>query len=369
MDALGDDPRGPPLTAPAHAADLRLLARLWLAEPDADLLAVLRHAPALAEHVPAAGGDAARVDLAVAWLDLVSRHVPPHESVFVDPSAMLDAPATARFRATLASAGWSPPPGLRVPAVDHLGVSLLALTELGDAGAPILTDHLLVWLPLFADAVAAAGPAVHPLYSAAARATVDAVLTLGDRLPLDRLPVRLDDVVPLLPPRPLYRSNDRGDGPAGSWLDDVSARGDRSADDSSDSASDDAADEAFVEGVPGGASVRLRDVLDALLYAVDAGLYLGRADIAAVAAAVDLPLGLGDRRAMLRGLFESAGRYDAIVPLIDALDARWAAAGARYAAWREAHAAWAVYEAAWRARLDATREALATWRAAAGERP
>ncbi|MEO8082220.1 MAG: molecular chaperone TorD family protein [Ardenticatenales bacterium] len=357
------------MTARADGADLRLLARVWLAEPDDEVMAALRTAPAVAEHVPAAGGDAVRVDLAVAWLDLVSRHVPPHESVFIDPSAMLDAPATARFRATLAAAGWSPPPGLRVPAVDHLGVSLLALTELGDAGTPILTDHLLVWLPLFADAVAAAGPAVHPLYSAAARATLDAVLTLGDRLPLDRLPVRSGDVVPLLPPRPLYRSNDRGDGPAGPRLDDVAALDGRSADDAADNTSDDTSDKMFVDGVPGGASVRLRDVLDALLYAVDAGLYLGRADIAAVAAAVDLPLGLGDRRAMLRGLFESAGRYDAIVPLLDALDARWAAAGARYAAWREGHAAWAVYEAAWRARLDATRAALATWRAAAGDRP
>lgn len=345
------------MTAPAIDTELRLLARLWLAEPDADLIADLRCAPGLAEHVPAGGDDAVRLDLAVAWLDLVSRQVPPHESVFIDPSAMLDAPATARFRATLAAAGWSPPSELRVPAVDHLGVQLLALAELANGAHAILTQHLLVWLPLFADAVASAGAAVHSLYAAAARATVDTVLALGDRLPPDLRPERPDDIVPSLPPRPHYRANELGHGPAGPWPDDVAAIDGLPA--------DGAADEAFVDAVPGGAFVRLGDVLDALLYPVDAGLYLGRADIAAVAAAIDLPLGLGDRRGMLRGLFESAGRFDAVVPLIDALDARWAAATARHDTWAARHPAWTTYAAAWRPRLAATRAALATWRAMA----
>lgn len=351
--------------------DLALLAHLWLAEPTADLVAALRRTPGLAEHVPV-GGDAAandrgvadtgrdsvgdpavRLDLAVAWLDLVSRHVPPHESVFVDPTAMLDAPSTARFRATLARCGWSPPTGLRVPASDHLGVQLLALAELGDVATPILTDHLLVWLPLFADAVAHAD--VHTLYSEVAQATLHVVLTLGDGLPASSLPPSTAAVLPTLPPRPIFRGNDSGLGIAAGF--DVET-GDEDATDGAGRASDGGPDPA--------AGVRLRDILDALLYPRDAGLYLTRTDIAACATALGLPIGMGDRRMMLRGAFEAAGRHDAVVPLLDALDERWAAAQARHAGWAAEHASWAMYAAAWAERLAGTRTALAGWRQEVG---
>lgn len=325
---------------------LRVLARLWLAEPDDDVLAALRDSPSLSAHVPAGGDDAARLDLAVAWLDLVGRRVPPHESVFVDPSAMLDAPATARFRATLAAAGWSPPPGLRVPAVDQLGVQLLALADLGERGRAVLTDHLLVWLPLFADAITHA--AVHPLYEAAARATLDAVLALGDELPADALPAGAAAVLPSLPARPTYRANDGGQGVVG-IADGVDA------DTEVDASPDD----------PLAGTVRLRDVLDALLYPRDAGLYLTRDDVRACMADLNLPVGMGDRRMMLRGAFEAAGRHDAVVPLLDALDQRWAAAESGHAGWASAHPAWATYASAWGERLGATRAALSRWRAAA----
>lgn len=288
----------------------------------------------------------------MAWLDLVSRQVPPHESVFVDPTAMLDAPATARLRDTLARAGWSPPPGLRVPAVDQLGVALHALADLHDrdglagAAATVLTDHLLVWLPLFGDAVAHA--AVHPLYAAAADATVEAVLALADRLPAAALPPSTADVVPALPPPPRYRANDAGDGVV-AWLPahDDDGRSDRDAPTEADVAPGDA---------------RLRDVLDALLVPREAGLYLGRADIARCAAALDLPVGLGDRRLLLRGAFEAAGRHDALGPFLDALDRRWAAAAAAHAHLAARHPGWTVYAAAWRDRIDATRAAVAGWR-------
>ena len=332
-----------------------LLARLWLAEPDADLIAALRRTPGLAEHVPSGrgdggdgGGDVVRLDLAVAWLDLVSRHVPPHESVFVDPTAMLDAPSTARFRATLARCGWSPPPGLRVPAPDHLGVQLLALAALGDV-TPILTDHLLVWLPPFADAVAHAD--IHPLYAAAARHTLDTVLSLADDLPPSTLPRSTAAVLPTLPPRPIFRGNDSGLGIAAGF--DVET-GDEDATDGAGRASEGDPDPA--------ADVRLRDILDAILIPRDAGLYLARTEIPASAAALGLPIGMGDRRMMLRGVFEAAGRHDAVVPLLDTLDERWAAAQARHAGWAVEHASWAMYAAAWGGRLAATRTALAAWR-------
>lgn len=317
---------------------LRLLADLWLAEPSDEVVDALRRTPALAAAVPAGPAAAVRLALAVAWLDLVSRQVPPHESVFLDPTAMLDAPATARLRDTLDRAGWSMPPGLRVPAADQLGVVLLALSDLCDrdglaeAASAVLVDHLLVWLPLFGDAVAHA--AVHPLYAAAADATVDAVLDLADRLPAAALPASAAAVVPALPPPPRYRANGAGDGVEAWPVDDGAAPGD----------------------------ARLRDVLDALLVPREAGLYLGRADIARCAAALDLPVGLGDRRLLLRGAFEAAGRHDAVGPFLDALDRRWAAAAAAHARLAAAHPSWTVYAAAWRARIDATRAAVAGWR-------
>ena len=45
-------------TLPARRAAYELLARLWLAPPDADLAATLRHLPGFAEHAP---GDAPEV--------------------------------------------------------------------------------------------------------------------------------------------------------------------------------------------------------------------------------------------------------------------------------------------------------------------
>lgn len=350
--------------------ELTLLAQLWLAEPDADLVIALRRTPGLAEHVPP-GGDAddnglghidhaVRLDLAVAWLDLVSRHVPPHESVFVDPTAMLDAPATARWRATLARAGWAPPAGLRVPADDQLGVQLLALAErvdLGNEGTAILTDHLLVWLPLFADAIAHAD--IHPLYAAAAQATLDAVLSLADDLSPSFLPSSTAAVLPPLPPRQVHRGNDSGLGVVAGF--DLEADHDDDAVARADGASG-VADSDHERT----AGVRLRDVLDALLYPRDAGLYLTRTDIAACATALGLPIGMGDRRMMLRGVFEAAGRHEAVVPLLDALDARWAAAQSRHAGWGAVHPAWAIYTAAWGERLAATRTAIAVWRQVAG---
>ena len=53
----------------------------------------------------------------------------PYESVFVDPSAMLDAPATARVVTLYKRAGWAPPPGARVAAMDHIGLELRALAD------------------------------------------------------------------------------------------------------------------------------------------------------------------------------------------------------------------------------------------------
>jgi len=79
-DVNRDGPAAPADDVPhPDPVPLRPLAGLWLAEPTGDLIAFARRAPELAAHVPTGDDAAARVALAIAWLDLVSRQVPPHE--------------------------------------------------------------------------------------------------------------------------------------------------------------------------------------------------------------------------------------------------------------------------------------------------
>ncbi|MFN8423529.1 MAG: molecular chaperone TorD family protein [Anaerolineae bacterium] len=284
---------------------LRVLARLWLAEPDDDVLAALRDSSSLPAHVPAGGSDAARLGLAVAWLDLVGRRVPPHESVFVDPSAMLDAPATARFRATLAAAGWSPPPGLRVPSTS----------------SAFSCSRLPTW-------ASGEGPSSRTICSSGCPSS-----PTRSTMPRSIRSTR--------PPRACARRRARPRRPAAGRRP-ASGRGRRAAAASRQADVPRERQRRRRRGTSRTTTTRTRAskrcpspawpassacaTFSTLLYARDAGLYLTRDDVRACLTRLDLPVGLGDRRMMLRGAFEAAGRHDAVVPLLDALEERWAAA-------------------------------------------
>lgn len=281
---------------------LRLLARFWLEEVRPADVATIAALPGLAETLPAV--DAATLaGLAVEYQRLFGFNLPPYESVFVDPSAMLLAPATARVEALYRQAGWLPPPA-RVGAADHLGLELLALADwlaAGQAGPAhrLQTHHLALWAPALVLSLGRLSPP--PFYAALGELTVDLLLAA--------LP---DQSVPgPFPPPPA--AGEAGD---------------------------------------------LAGLVRHLLTPCRAGLYLAREDIARLSRDLDLPLAVGDRPRMLETLFRQAGEYDLLPALLDRLRRLLHQAGAAYEAWATDYPAWTPYAAAWRARLAGSREKL-----------
>jgi len=367
---------------PPDALAFRLLARLWLSEVRASDLASIRGVPELAAALPnalaasagaiaaSAGAiaipamavppearpdprddratspdrveasreppgaprdaiGAALTDLAVEYQRLFGFGLPPYESVFLDPSAMLMAPATARVEATYREVGWSPPRDARVGAADHLGAELLALADGLDAGegtfaGRMCRDHLALWVPVLAEALPDLHP--HPFYRALTDLTLARVL---GSLPDAPWPAGTDPL-PELPAPPEYTGSD-GTGQA--------------------------------QHAMGAAEPRLPDVVRRLLTPREAGLYLTREAIAAAGRALELPAALGERRHALATLIQAAGQFDRLPDLFDRLIARWDAAAGAYGAWADAFPAWRVCAEAWRARLAGTRERLGAWRA------
>jgi TorA maturation chaperone TorD len=327
---------------PEQPPPLRLLARIWLEElqqPEPPEVAAL---PELAAALP--GRDAAALtELAVAFQDLFGFQLPPYESVFVDPSAMLLAPATARVQALYRDGSWTPP-AARVAAPDHLGLELLALSDWlaagrRDAARRLQREHLALWAPVFLLTLRRLEPPT--FYDRLAELTLAAVL---ETLPVDAQPPG-GDPFPDLPPPPIYRASEppepggaAGPGPTP----EVSPR------------------------PPGDG---LAEVVARLLSPRRAGLYLTRIDVSHLAAELDLPGGFGERRSLLATLFRSAGQYDLVAPLLAALDGRLAAAEADYAATAAAFPGWKPYALAWGSRLADTRQWLAELAAEAEGRP
>lgn len=312
----------------AFPANLRVLAQCWLSEVRPTDEATLASLPALAEHFPTT--PAAFTDLAIEYQRLFGFNVPPYESVFVDPSAMLDAPATARVAALYARAGWVPPPDARVGAVDHLGLELLALADLLEQGPPpaaewLVTRHLALWLPPLVLALESLRP--HPFYAAVARLSQELVLSL---LPDDALPVDVDPF-PDLPAPPVYRASDEPASPVETAVPDSADPDDLS----------------------------LRRLVRHLLAPRTSGLYLTKAVLVNLGRAAELPVGGGERAHMLAGLLRTAGQYDALPQVAAGLLAeieRWAAG---HSATATAWPAWQPYASSWTLRLRRTQDLLA----------
>jgi TorA maturation chaperone TorD len=303
--------------------DIATLARLWLAELDAAGAERARAAPALAGLVPA--DEVGLMELAAAFQDLFGFLIPPYESLFVDPSAMLGAPATSRLAGRLAAAGWAPPATARVAEPDHIGIELLALAEALDSGRTalagmLLRDHLALWLPTLVIAIRRSRP--HPVYAALAETTLEAVL--GQLAPITADGASADPF-PDLPPAPEYHGDDGQPRPPRP----------EPGDDTDPS---------------------LNRLVDRLLKPRESGLYLSRQDLAAIARAAELPLAGGGRFQALRGLFEAAGTYDAVPRLLAGLDQVWAEWDEAYATVQVSYPGWEPYGAGWRKRVGLARE-------------
>ncbi|MDQ7030471.1 MAG: molecular chaperone TorD family protein [Ardenticatenia bacterium] len=222
----------------------------------------------------------ALTELAVDYQRLFGFGVPPYESVFLDPSAMLMAPATARVQAFYRRVGWRPPAGARVGAADHVGVELLLLADLMAAGRQadaerLVQEHLAFWIPPLVAAVSGLNPA--PFYATLADRTLEAVLSL---LPGASSPVRF----PALPPPPRYEARGLPEPRSGPRQDDG-----------------------------------LHEFVRALLTPREAGLYITRDDLGRLSRHVELPPVVADRRAMLMTMLRLAGQYDELPQVIEGL--------------------------------------------------
>jgi TorA maturation chaperone TorD len=312
---------------------LHLLSHFWLEEirpPDLGLISTL---PELGETlVPM--NEAALTDLAVEYQRLFGFNLPPYESVFVDPSVMLLAPAAARVQALYRQAGWTLPVKARVGAPDHLGLELLALgeikakaeakEELGRLAYRLHTQHLALWVPAFSLTLHRLKP--HPFYAILADLTLELLLSTlpADspstiHYPLSTAP----DPFPTLPPPPVYDREGRLIPP----------------------------DEREPE-------MGLREVVRRLLTPCESGLFLTREDIARIGRALDVPAVMGERSYMLETLFRQAGEYELVPALLAQLRQLLAEVEAAYQAWVEVYPAWSLYAAAWHRRITATQDIL-----------
>jgi TorA maturation chaperone TorD len=306
---------------------LRILSHFWLEEARSDDLALISALPELADALQ--GVDAARlVNLAVDYQRLFGLNLPPYESVFVDPSAMLMAPATGRVRTLYQRAKWTPPATARAGAADHLGLELLALADWLvegqiDLAHQLHTEHLALWVPAFVLSLARLGP--HPFYTTLSGLTLDLLLAT---LPPDPIPADVDPF-PVLPPPPTYHADGMSPPPV-------------------------EPDEETAAGV--------RDVVRRLLTPRDAGVFITRQDILKISQTLELPEVIGGRFHMMENLFRLAGQYDLLPALFDQLIRFLDRATPVYAGWGKEYPAWTPYARAWGERVSTTRGALTSFR-------
>jgi len=307
---------------------LRLLSHFWLEELTPDDLETISVLPELAEVV--SGGDQVLPELAAEYQRLFGFNLPPYESVFIDPSAMLMAPATARVQKLYQQAGWLPPPGTRTGAPDHLGLELLALADWWEAGRPKLTErlaveHLALWSPVFVLTLRRLDPP--PFYDTLAGLTLDLILSL---LPADPTFPNADPF-PDLPPPPQYH----GAGPQ--WPVDESQT----------------EEPELLAPLPDEKSQtpNWRKIAKKLVTPRAAGLFLTRQDIARLSRILELPGVMGERARMLENLLRLADQYDLLPDLAEHLSHILTTTHAAYAGLASEYSAWTPYARAWQQRL------------------
>lgn len=307
----------------------RILGHFWLEEVTPDDAQTIAALPELAQTLPNIN-TTTLIPLAVEYQRLFGFNLPPYESVFIDPSSMLMAPATERVQFLYRDGGWQLPPGVRAGGPDHLGAELLALADWLDASQLELaqrlhTRHLALWAPVFVTTLWRLAP--HPFYQTLSQLTLELLLST---LPKAANP-RAEDLFPALPPPPIYRDTETED------------------------------DLAFTDDP---AEVTLRQVVKHLLTARETGLYLTREDLASMGEALDLPGVMGERHRMLDALFRQAGQYDLVADLVKQLEQLVSNTRDVYRRIVDDCPPWLPYALAWENRLENTWNMLKDMQAA-----
>ena len=319
----------------SHAQLYALLARLFLEELDRPLALYLRGLPGLAEHIPP---DPAVDD----WLgDLRAEHqwlfglnVYPYEAIFRDRDLMLNTASTSRVVALYQACGFAPAARLRAGAPDHLGVELALMAELVSRLphdpparpriAELLHQHLAAWLPPCSEALARVARA--PLYRALAEIATELVLADLERFPAPET-------------AEIGRATRHKTG-QNAQISEVWRT------------------EAYAPALtPGGEGLEdergLRPIVRRLLTPDDLGVFISRADIAAVGHALALPAPIAEREQMLVALFGAAGQFELVPALLAALGGLLRGADGAYARLAADHPAWVAQGRVWRGRVAA----------------
>jgi TorA maturation chaperone TorD len=278
-----------------------LLSKLWLSEPDADLLDVA---------IDAGFPQASVEDLALAYADLFLLNVYPYGSVYLDPSGELNGAPAAWAERLYASAAYSPPDLLRAAGADHAGLCLGFLGHASEKGVDDseMRRMLHAWIPVCTLAVERE-PGAHEFYRFLARATRERVLS-------EAAPREAEDDFP--------------------------------------------AEAGLSPGAEG--EIRLNDVLRFLLTPARCGFFLSRGRIGQLARGAGLHIPFGSRFDVARSLFEQAGEEAAVEALIALLGRERDEWDRSFDELSTRHPGWAPQGLSWKARLEGTREALAAMR-------
>lgn len=305
----------------ARQRTYQLFSRLFAGAPGPALLPVVAAIPELAAHLP---GTPDPDRAAAAHYHTFSDTVLPFESIFRDPSGLLGGDVTAAVAQTYAATGFSAAEEADSMAAElaflaHLSAAERRALAAGDMPGlaaqqvtqqAFLSDHLLVWLPPFAAALAHGRV---PFYAALGNLT----LALAAEH-LAGLPQPMPPNPPALPDPPDLLTDE---------------------------------------------STSLRRISATLLTPPYSGFYLSKAAISDLARAHKLPHGFGKRRQILRNLLETAGQYDSAGPLLDYLSNLVTNYNATH---DRQGAAWPVLEPwlrPWQSRLAETRQMLHALRA------
>jgi|SRR5579859_640121 len=280
--------------------DLRLLARLWLLEPDA---------ARAADAASRLGLPAAELgELAAAYADLFLLNVYPYGTVFTDPNGELNGPAAQHLVALYAAHGYEPARLGPCGAPDHLGACLGFAAHLQDAqrASQGFGPALLAWAPVCCLAVERE-PLANPFYSALAGRTLAWLLSAESKLA------------------------------AGGDLGASAAAAGQPA----FGMADDAEDE-----------VDLRRLVCFFLAPARCGIYLSRGHLGQIGRGLGLRLPFGSRFEVAEALFQAAGDTGQVEPLIAALEAEIDLWRGRYAQWSERQPLWQAAAGPWLARTS-----------------
>jgi TorA maturation chaperone TorD len=167
--------------AEARSGTYRLLARLALAEPDAELARALLDMPLFGQALAASGGVDALPALRAEYTRTFLMNVHPYESVYLDESGMLNTELSGSVLGHYREHGFGSGASRATGAPDHLGLELEFMSHLIEREAAarraesaavaasiqvdqvhFLEAHLLRWGPIFGTVLAEL--AESPLY-------------------------------------------------------------------------------------------------------------------------------------------------------------------------------------------------------------